>query len=768
MKTISMLIAGASVATFAGNATWAQTVAAPVAAEDAQLDEIIVTAQRRTEVASRVPVTISVLTGDTLTDAGVTNVSDVARLAPGLQIKTTFADSSPIIFLRGVGINDFNANAGSGVAVYLDDVYQGLSIGRLFQFFDVERVEVLKGPQGTLFGRNATGGAISIVSRKPTTEWKGYGNLEYGRYNEADVEAGVGGPVLGDKIGIRVSGRYNRRDGIVLNRITGLRDGGKRDRLALRGLIDFAPSDRVSLLLNVNGGRSNSAGGLQHRSLIPADSRFADPRAGLCAPAFWNTSSCTDVLGYSDTDDDIRAADYDAPQVERVRTFGASATLNVDLGAATLTAIGAYAFSKRFALTDEDSSPNAIVHGTYDDRGRQWSQEVRLTSADSGPTQWVIGGFHYRETLRSNSAFDVGGSFRPLFEAAGFPGGFVPFDQIDAAGGVAFFARYPYAQRTESWAAFGQVQQELTPELRATAGVRWSRDVIRFDYRSFYVEPAVSNRPIPTDAAIDDRTRSSKVSWRGALDYTPREGSLLYASVSTGYNSGGFNGGLQYFRSELAPFRPETLTAYEIGTKLSLLDRRLRIEASAFQYDYKDLQVFTLLSGGVPVAVKRNAASARIRGAEASAVARFARGLDLSVGGSFLDARYGRFVDETGDFSGNRLTGAPRWSGQSAIDWTIDLADENAVRLRVDASVQSRVFFDTTNARRLTQGAYGLVNARAGWQFARGRYELYVWGRNLTGAKFAADIISLQDFGLDQIAYGDPTTFGVGLRLTLR
>lgn len=732
-----------------------------------QLDELVVTAQRRSETAITVPIAISVLGRDTLLDAGVTNVGDVARLVPGLQIKTTFADSSPIIFLRGVGINDFNANSGSGVAVYLDDVYQGLSIGRLFQFFDIERAEVLKGPQGTLFGRNATGGAINIVSVKPTDSWKGFGNLEYGRFNEVDLESAVGGPLVDELLKIRVSGRYNRRDGITLNRLTGLRDGAKRDRLAMRGLLEVTPSDTLSVLVNVNGGRSNSAGGLQHRALIPNAPEFADPATGLCASQFFGTSSCGDVLGYADTDGDIRAADYDAPQIEQVRTFGTSATINWVLDWAALTSVSAYSFAKRFTLTDEDSSPNAIVHGEYDDRGRQWSQEIRLASAGNSSTQWVVGGFYYRERLESNGAFDVGGSFRPLFEQAGLPGGFVPFDQFDLAGGVAFFARYPYIQGTESWALFGQVTQELTTDLRLTGGLRYSRDMIDFDYRSFYLEPAVSSDPIPTEAIADDRTSSSRLSWRAALDYKPREGALLFASVSTGYSSGGFNGGLQYFADELTPFQSESLIAYELGTKLSLLDRRLRFEASLFQYNYDDMQVFTLLPGGVPVAVKRNAASARIRGVEASIVSRLASGLDLSLGGSFLDARYGQFLDGGRDFSGNRLTGAPRWAGQAALDWTLDLPSGDAIRARIDASAQSRVYFDTSNAERLSQAPYGLVNLRLGWQLDGGRYEFYAWGRNVTNTRFAADIVSLQDFGLDQIAYGEPTTFGVGFRLTL-
>jgi iron complex outermembrane receptor protein len=684
-----------------------------------------------------------------------------------LQIKSTFADSSPVIFLRGVGINDFNANSGSGVAVYLDDVYQGLSIGRLFQFFDISRTEVLKGPQGTLFGRNATGGAINIASTKPSDRWQGYSNLEYGRYNEVDLEAAAGGPIVADLLKVRVSGRYNRRDGIVLNRVANLRDGGKRDRLALRGLIEITPSNRLSVLLNVNGGRSNSAGGLQHRGLIPTAPQFADAATGLCAAEFFGTANCTDVLGYADTDNDVFEADYDRQGSERVRAFGTNATINWDLDWAALTSVSAYGFAKRFAITDEDSSPNAISHGIYDERGRQWSQEVRLTSQGDGPTQWLVGGFYYREKLGSDGAYDIGGSFRPLFEEAGFPGGFVSIDQFAEAGGVAFLARYPYTQRTESWALFSQVTQRLAEKIRLTGGLRYSRDIIGFDYRSFYDEPAVSDQPIPTEAVTDTQTRSGRLSWRAALDYMPREGALVFASVSTGYNSGGFNGALQTFAVELQPFRPETLTAYELGTKLSLFNRRMRVESSIFQYDYNDMQVFTLLSVGVPVAVKRNAASARIRGAEVSVVSRIIRGVDLSMGGSFLDARFGRFVDGENDFTGNKLTGAPRWSGQIAADWTTELAEGSAIRARIDANVQSRVYFDTTNAERLSQGAYGLVNLRLGWQFGDERYEIYGWGRNVTGTRFAADIISLQDFGFDQIAYGEPTTFGIGFRLTL-
>lgn len=738
-----------------------QASAQAVESEEAGVAEIVVTAQRRSESLQDVPVSVAAVTGDALRAAGTANIGDLARLTPSVQIKSTFADSSPIIFIRGVGINDFNANAPGGVGVYVDDVYAGLSIGRLFQFFDAERVEVLRGPQGTLFGRNATGGAISFISAKPGNTSEGSFTAEYGRFNEVLLEGAIGGPIVGDTVRARAAVSYRRRDGLVLNRVDGRRDGTSYDRLGYRVLADWVPSADFSLLVNVHGGRSNNQGNLQHRGLFAASANETGPD-GLCLPQFYNTPECTDVLGYTDTDGDVYAGDYDGPASESVRMFGASATIKADLGGLLATSITAYEHARRRATTDEDSSPNAILDGLYIDRGRQFSQEVRLASQNSGSFSWILGGFYYDERLTSDSAFDVLRAVRPAFSAAGLPGGFARFEDAATNGGIAFQARYPYIQTTRSVAAFGQATYEFVPRLRATLGLRWSNDRVRLRYSSFYTEPNVSLAPILTDAQVDNRTSSSRVTYRVALDYKPDDNILLYGSVNSGYNSGGFNGGLSYFRDELEPFRPETLTAYEIGFKSTLFDRKLRLNAGLFYYDYKNLQVFILSQTGLPVPIKRNASAAEIYGGEIEMVAAPIRNLQVSLGAGYTQAKYKRFVDAAGDFSGNRLVGAPRLTANAAVDAGLPIRDFGRLKLHVDASYQSKVFFATTNTERLSQSPYAIVNSRLGWQSSDERFEIYAWVRNLTDQRYANEIVPLEDFGFDQIVFGDPRTFGIG------
>lgn len=282
---------------------------------DGGLGEIVVTAQRRQQNVQDVPIAITAVTGEALRDSGVRDPRDLTLLVPSLSMQAGTAASTTSLFIRGVGIGDFNSNTTGAVGVYVDDVFLGANAGKLFNVFDSEGIEVLKGPQGTLYGRNTTAGAIRFSSRKPTDTLSGDVSALYGRFNEVRIEGGVGGPIAGDVLTARISGLYHRNDGTTFNRVTGHRVNNI-NLWAGRGILDFKPDADTLVRLTVHGGANNGgARQFQHRG--QGVDFFGDP-------AFLPDGTPTDGFGYADTDGDPYAGDYDVEGKERIRVFGAS------------------------------------------------------------------------------------------------------------------------------------------------------------------------------------------------------------------------------------------------------------------------------------------------------------------------------------------------------------------------------------------------------------------------------------------------------------
>ena len=529
--------------------------------EQGGLNVIVVTAQRREQDIQDVPISVTAISGDDLTEIGIRDPRDLTLVVPSLSIQAGTSSTTTSLFLRGVGIGDFNSNTTGAVGVYVDDVFLGANAGKLFNVFDSEGIEVLKGPQGTLYGRNTTAGAIRFSSRKPTDEFS----------------------AIGDVLKARVSGTYLRRDGWMLNRVTGNKLNAL-DMWAGRAIVDFTPNPDVLVRAIVHGGQNRGdARQFQHRG--SGVDLFGNPIVVDGVPL--------DGLGYADTDGDIDAGDFDIEGKERVDVFGASLTGKVDFGGVTLTSISAYEQVRRNTLEDTDASPNDVLTATYIDRPEQYSQELRLQSNDSGPINWIVGGYYFRDKLVTNSSFDI---LRVLRDPDDLPG---TLDPVNSIGNYA----YPYTQKTESWAAFAQADVELTDRLTLTGGLRYSVDSIDFDYRGFFDDVVV----VPVLEFSGSETFRD-LSWRAALSFKASDDVMLYASSSKGYNSGGFAGGSSSDPAQLQPFDSETLYAYEAGVKTDLLGRTLRFNAAAFYYDYRDLQVFVFDTSGVlPVQRKLNA-----------------------------------------------------------------------------------------------------------------------------------------------------------------
>jgi len=704
-----------------------QEVSAPPAAVLG--GEITVTAQKREASLRDVPMSLSVLSAEDLESLRLDSSSEIAAQTTHLEIKQSFAASNPMIFLRGVGLNDFNSNASSAVGFYADEVYLSSPTGQVLEFFDLERVEVLRGPQGTLFGKNTTGGAVQLVTRKPSGQNGGHLRLGWGRFDQLDVEGGAEVASAEGRVALRLAANLRQRDGITRNLVNG-NDENDIDARAARLQLRWLANDRLSLRWAVDGGANRSAA-RQYQSQGLFDGR--------------------DALGYGESHDPFTGS-YDRPTRADVDTLGASMTVIRSGSSFDLTSISAWRQADRLVLEDTDASPNALLHSDWSNDSEQFSQELRLTSKSGGDVDWIAGLFYFDESLEVENFFDVLGSLRPFG---------IPFNPPFSPFGF----RQVYSQDTTTWAPFGQLTYRLADHLTLRAGARFTREEKDLRLDTAFVEPSFE---VPAIVGLERDVDASEVSGDLGLSWQPRPGLLLWGALSRGFKSGGFNGGARFVAAEATPVDPEFVTSYEFGWRSESLERRLRLAASAFYYDYTDLQVFDIdATGGLPVEVLDNASDARVTGLEIELEARPAAGLDLRLGLGWLDAEYQSYVRADGlDFSGNRLIAAPEWSANGRLGYSKPLGERGTLRAFADFSYVDDRFLDPANLERLASAAHSLWNGRLAFDApGAGRWSVALWGKNLADEVYVANSFSVADFGFDALVIGDPRTYGFDLAL---
>ncbi|WP_257543253.1 TonB-dependent receptor [Sphingopyxis sp. DBS4] len=740
------------------------------------IGDIVVTAQRREQNLQDVPVAVTAFSGDTMADLGIQSSSDIAGVVPNLEIGLPGGEGNqPLIYIRGVGLADTNSNNAGPNGVYVDEVYIASPGAQTFQLFDLDRVEVLKGPQGTLYGRNATGGAINFITAKPSRDFQAQASLSYGSFDTITGEAAIGGPIS-DAVRFRISGTGTHSNGYVHNLLTGRRENGQGS-FALRGQLALDITDNFDALLNVHGGKVDVRSP-QYRSLglLDPDTGFTTP----CAPDAIMANQCGNVFGYV-SPEGFYDGNYDRSDRLVVKNWGTSARLNWHFGDITLTSISAYDWNDKLHREDTDASPFRLLDIDYGVRSKAFTQELRL-SGTGGGVNWVVGGYYLHETLNQNQTGDLFGEVRAaLPDGAGDPDGL-------ATGGIpVLFSRTLNRQTTNAASIFGQAEIELTPALRATIGGRYNYERKRFlaearlEENSIIVpdeeggEGAVTVAPIPGGIiplyAFDNRKSFKNVSFKIGLDYDIAPDVMAYASISTGFKSGGFNGGfLSFDPAEAAlqaqPFDEETLTAYEIGLKSTLFDRRLRFNAAAFYYDYKDLQLYTLINtGAIPLSLLDNAANATIYGAEFELIAKPADRFDITLNLGLLDTEVKDFVTATADYSGNRLALSPTVTFSGTANYEVPVSDKLAIAFQPSASYRSGQYFSADNSPLLKQQGYWLLGGRIALKDEDGRWEAAVFGRNLTRKKYINYAVDLSDFGFIEQFRGEPRMFGVEFRV---
>lgn len=789
-------VMGLAVATTAP--AWAQNTAQssdPVSAEAADesslMSDIVVTAQRRSENLSNVGIAAAAFSGDQIQKLGLQNSVDIVQFVPGVTISSDTGGQNLKFIVRGVAQNDFLDAVEAPIAVYVDDTYIAPQQGQVFGLFDLERVEVLKGPQGTLFGRNATGGLVHYISRKPEFErTDGFFDLTYGSYNQVRVEAAIGAPIT-EKIAFRVSALFSRYDPVLINEyprgaLTADPAPRPQDNLYNQNLqagrlhLAFRPSNRLNLLLSGSASLSRQGGGgYETRGIVAVfddQGRWVDSvvasatetRPGIGpggasvsiggVPARpvpggnlfgWKEASAGDFRGSYDFA-------YDNSNVLKSRGVSLQADWEVS-DSVNLTSVTDYKWFSKVVAQDVDVGPADFFIYKADAITRQVSQEIRL-SGDSGSLKWVTGAFY----LHIDNDTKQGLSFRStsILATPGQPG--LTFATL-------------VGLKTDSISAFGQADWQFAERFTLVAGGRFIRE--SKDYR--FAQNAYVNLddiridtsqlvfPLPQPAGVNPFADSfTQNLWAAKLqlEYRAADGWLLYGGINRGVKAGSVNGPLgdgSQIQIDQLIYEPEVLLSYEAGFKGRLLNGDLRLNGAIFHYDYKDYQAFTFVNASGLVSNENG----RTYGAELEAVAQPVRGVTLSLSGSYTDALIRNLEAAPGVFRDVRPVYTPEFQSSGLVRYDVDVGP-GRVGFQIDGSYTGARFSNLRNFQAQRLPSYFLTNARISW--TEGAWQVTAFVTNVLDKRWQREMFDLATLcGCANDAYGPPRWFGASIRYSL-
>lgn len=739
---VGIMWAGCAMATGAVTPTLAATSGArePVGEQSAT---IVVTALKRAERPQDVPLSLSVLSSDRIARWHVSQADDMIAGVANMQASATVGENTPIFAIRGVSMSDFSLNQSSPVALYHDEVYKGNFALMGIALYDLDRVEVLRGPQGTLYGRNSTGGAVNVVMRAPTFRREGHAALGLGNFNRREF-SGVYNSPLADNLAIRLAATAAGADGWFRNIVPGGRNlNGTRElagRLSL--LWEAAPDIRATLRLSASAQYPSNYGSLSTPGA-------AGTGAGVYEAYGAGESYTRDALSR-------RTIEANYTPRRRARTYAAALTTTFGLAdGLTLTSITAYDRGSLFIPEDTDGSPLQTLEIPYIGRVSQWSQELRLTGEKGGRLRWIAGLYGIRESVYNATRMgfwrdvDTNGDGRMTVEDCmlTFP--------------VACDISNHFRQVKKSAAAYGDIRMALTDGLALRGGLRLTREVgaqrgLTAEARG--IDGQLAQLLIPsTNTRFSDNNLSGKVGieWRVDAD------TLLYASAGRGYRGNSFNGQAFFDRSEATVARPERVDALEAGVKAGLSDNRLSISATAFHYAYRDQQ-FLSVSPATAAQTVVNLDRSTIYGGEVEINAFPHPKVDIGMSLGLLHSHVDKGIVNGVDLRGNRLLLAPRMT--AAIDAGVTVIDDGVHHLRIGTTVthMGGQFFEILNTPRLRQSAYMLVGGSIEWKW--GRNSLLLWGKNITNRFYYTSRIDLSGFGFDYSHIGTPRTYGLTVR----
>jgi iron complex outermembrane recepter protein len=753
------------------------------------LEEVVVTAQRRAQSITDVGITINAFSSETLKDLGVGNVTDIAEHTPGLIYNEAGGLGVPVYTIRGVGFDDYSVASNSTVGVYVDDVVLPYPVMTRGMMFDVERVEVLKGPQGDLYGRNTTGGAINFISQKPSDEFEAEMTLGYESFESISTEAHVNG-ALSDSVRARLSATHAYSSEGWMESHTRNDKLGKVDRSALRLLLDWDASDSVTARFNVHYTRDQSENAGQARSGQPGTT--LDPFLGieisqqsswlalpLAAAGLGNDGiALADSLAPAAPENSDRG-DWNAgftPENDN-ELLGGSVTLNWQLDGMKVTSISAYDKFERNDSFDWDGTAMSLFEQISSTEITSFSQELRLSSDSDGDITWIAGLYYSDDKIEDRNLAMVG-------EASGSNGLFADVDNT-------------FDQDTTTTAAFAHLEWAVSDKWGLTLGARFTReereveacsrdadgglaflfaglDLIDFDLGGSGDDFFLTSTSITTgDCVTVDPNKGSLVedangpgtaiiyggesalfrddltvnnfSGKIGLDYSVNDNLLLYGSIGTGFKSGGYNGALASSFLQLTPYDEEELTSYELGIKATLLEGFMQVNAATFFYDYQDKQVISTINDPVfgPLAALVNVPESEVFGAELEGSWLPVEGLTVNFGLAYLDTEVKKYKGfhplnpgvGVVDYRGAELGSAPELTTNLRVSYEQNVSNDLFMRLSVDASHSDEYhaglqFMNPTDGR-FDVDSYSLVNARVTLGSQSGNWEVSAWVRNI-------------------------------------
>lgn len=722
------------------------------ASNDDGIAPIVVTAQRRAQNMQDVGVSVTAVTAETLRAQGITESNDLAKLAPGVVFDSSAGGSvNALLTIRGISQSDFSYHQEAPNSIFTDEVYN-FSVGSAsFSMFDIDRVEILRGPQGTLFGRASSGGLASFYTKRPTDYFEGYVEGGYGSYNSAYIEGAVGGP-LTDSIRARISGKYERADGWYENKLEGGDDTFEQRFVGLRGQIEADVTDRLTARVAVEYGRNP-----RHKEGNYKPENFYIDESGQPAslPAdvdAWGTGAGNDFNGYRDPYSDGQTGEFNSVGYIARERFMPTLYLDWEGDAVTVSSITNYTFFETNYNEDCDGTPYDYCQFPSFSQVKQWSQELRA-NGDIGALNYTVGAYYLDIDVDVTTQYEL-----PMFNDTEY--GYRNLNTI--------------SQQSETFALFGQLEYEITDALKLTGGLRWTRETKDFFSQLAYTElgsayggdgvydPAYIDYDF-SKATVGSLAHSSISMWSGkiGIDYRINPDVMVYASASRGVKGPGFNGNaggtLSY---EDTPFGDEVLYAYETGVKSELFDNHLILNASTFYYDYNGFQGFAFAG----LAAQVGNYDGYFYGGEVELKAKLPAQIDVTFGAAYLKSKLydvGTAYDGVKD---QESIQAPRWTINGLVSKTFDIGDNSLMVGWSFDYVDERYASVDNNAATYLPSSF-VHNARISYTLEDAGVTLAAFVDNISDVDrqtFAYDYVSFSGSVIK--SYAKPRWWGVSVR----
>ncbi|PCI52600.1 MAG: hypothetical protein COB36_14735 [Alphaproteobacteria bacterium] len=709
------------------------------------LDEITVTAQRRSTDLQTTASAISAYSGTDLSDRSMTNIENMGQFNPSMDVSLYQGEAQ--VYIRGIGYSGIIGGTDSSTALHINGVYMSRSSAAVPGFFDVERIEVVKGPQGTLYGRNATSGSVNIISKSPTEDFSAEASLSVGNYDAYRAFAAVSGPLAGDKVRARIAVQKENHAGyttlvrpisnpLALEPVTG--EAESKDDITARLTLEMNPNDNVKVTLTGDYYEANDS-----------QSVWLYLNRGTATNPFFQDYLADN--GGVLPEIRSRTIGSELEHVNKPVIWGLTGRVDWDIGEYGLTSITAYKETHPLNRNDLDTTAAFGVSQYREEDHRQISQEIQISSPSGEALEWILGLYYFKEDNDVRNEY-----FLPFVdEQYGLPSN--PECCLLKLNGTA---------ETESFAVFGEATYDVSDNLEIVLGGRYSTEK-RGGFNAVVFENFIPG-VLDNVATFEDETFNSFTPKIG-LNYTVDDDIFVYASVSKGFKSGGFNIGSY----QNTPFNPEEIRAYEFGVKADLLDRRLRLNSAVFYYDYTDLQIQDVEGNNTIV---RNAANAQIKGFELEGIALISEEFKIDFGFTYLDAKFkdAMLLDpkhpELGiqDLEGFRLPRAPKFKAVLGLEYRVAFDNDDSLTLRGDWSWQDETFFSAFNIEELGQKSYHWLKARATYATADGQWKYSVFIDNIadevvaTNGTYNGDIIDATATG----SLATPRLYGLEIKFS--